>query len=64
MPEGEPPIAFETTRLEVAQAAYPSEVMCRKCRHLMLPADADGATWECWICARRIRVVLTPAQER
>lgn len=51
---------LEETRVEVAETAYPGEVMCRQCRHLMLPDDAEGRTWVCWICGRRIAVVLRP----
>ncbi len=59
--EHEPtPLPFETTRLEVPQTGFPSEVMCRKCRNLMLPADLEGRTWECFVCGRRIEVVLRP----
>ena len=53
-------LQLETTRLEVFEAGYPSEVLCRKCRNLMLPADAEGTAWECFVCGRRISVVLRP----
>jgi hypothetical protein len=53
-------LRLDVTTLEVPQAAYPTEVMCRKCRHLMLPADPEGRAWECWMCSRRIEVVLRP----
>jgi hypothetical protein len=58
--EGPVPLPLETTKLEVAQPGYPSEVMCRQCRNLMLPADLEGRTWECFVCGRRIEVILRP----
>ncbi|MCE9636166.1 MAG: endonuclease Q family protein [Planctomycetes bacterium] len=51
-------LRLAVSTVEVPQDAYPTEVMCRKCRHLMLPADAEGRGWECWVCSRRIEIVL------
>jgi hypothetical protein len=53
-------LRLEVTTLDVPQSHYPTEVMCRKCRNLMIPDDAEGRAWECWLCSRRIEIVLRP----
>jgi DNA-directed RNA polymerase subunit RPC12/RpoP len=53
---------LDETRVEVPETSYPGEVLCRKCRHLTLPDDAEGRSWTCWVCGRRILVVLRPPE--
>jgi hypothetical protein len=52
-------VPVEVTRVEVPQAGYPSEVMCRMCRNFMLPDDLQGTSWTCYVCSRRILVVTS-----
>lgn len=54
-------VPVEVTKVEVPEAGYPSEVMCRMCRNLMLPDNRLGSSWTCYVCSRRIVVVTKPA---
>ncbi len=51
-------VPLEESRVDVAESGYPSEVVCRMCRNLMLPDDAEGSSWACYVCGRRVRVML------
>jgi hypothetical protein len=57
---GDDLVPVDVTRVEVPQSGYPSEVLCRMCRNLMLPDDLLGSSWTCYVCSRRIVVVTRP----